>query len=89
MNVIKNEEKVSTWFELEQEVDEMNKLKSLLFCMSMATMVEENGSTFELMKMTPALFLAQDLVESTQERLSVLQDIERQNAMKLKEGVVA
>ncbi len=60
-----------------------------MFCMSMATMVEENGSTFDLMKLTPALFLAQDLVEDSQKRLSELKDIEHHNAVIAKEGVVA
>lgn len=84
-----NEKQFPTWMQLEDETEEMNKLKSLLFCMEAATGIEETGTTFSLGRLTPALRLAQDLVENTQERLSVLQDIEHQNAKNPKEGVVA
>lgn len=71
------QKKVHIWSELEEESEEMDKLNSLLFCMSMATLVEESKSTFSLSKLSPALFLAQDLLKDIQGKINDLSRIDR------------
>ena len=71
------QEKLSTWMSLEDEVNEMEKLDSLLFCMAAATEVEETGVTFSLSRLTPALNLAQDLLNASKNRIDALSNAER------------
>ena len=71
------QEKLPTWMSLEDEVNEMEKLDSLLFCMEAATEVEESGVTFPLSRLTPALKLAQDLLNASKSRIDGISNIER------------